>query len=102
VFGSLFPVHVKYGWRQGLNRGSGLPVVVASAVLALTGYGLYYLVDDQWRDRVGIIHWAVGLAAVAMIGLHVVLGKQQAMLRRRDAQRRLAAHQAARRAHTVS
>lgn len=100
VFGTLLPRHVKLGWRQGLNRGSGLPVLFATAFLALSGYGLYYVVSDEWRDRIGVLHWAVGLAAVAAIGLHIALGKQQARLRRRNAARQLAArHPAARRIH---
>jgi hypothetical protein len=99
VFGALLPVHVKHGWRQGLNRSSGLLVVVAIVFLALTGYGLYYIVSDELRDWVSVLHWTVGLAAIGMVGLHIALGKQQARLRRRDAERRLAARHATSRVH---
>jgi hypothetical protein len=101
VFGMLLPAHVKHGWRQGRNRGSGVPVIVATAFLTLTGYGLYYIVSDGLRDWVGVLHWTVGLAAVGGLGLHVALGKQQARLRRRDAETKLAARHATRRVHTV-
>src|SRR6185312_3315029 len=96
VFGMLLPAHVKHGWRQGRNRGSGVPVIVATAFLTLTGYGLYYIVSDGLRDWVGVLHWTVGLAAVGGLGLHVALGKQQARLRRRDAETKLAARHATR------
>jgi cation transport ATPase len=96
VFGTLLPRHVKHGWRQGLNRGSGLPVVIATAFLALTGYGLYYIVSDELRDWVSVVHWTVGLAAVAAVGVHIALGKQLARLRRLDAERKLAVRLAAR------
>src|SRR5215472_11574125 len=49
LFGALLPGHVKQGWRQGLNRRSGLPLLIATALLILSGYGLYYIVSDQLR-----------------------------------------------------
>jgi len=99
VFGALLPRHVKQGWRQGLNLGSGLPLLVATALLILTGYGLYYIVSDEVRDWVSVIHWGLGLAGVATVALHAVLGRQQARLRRMHAERKLAVRHAARRAH---
>ena len=99
VFGTLLHGHVKHGWRQGLNLGSGLPLLVATALLILSGYGLYYIVSDDVRDWVSVVHWGLGLAAVATVGLHVALGKQQARLRRERAERRLAVRHGARRAH---
>jgi hypothetical protein len=100
MFGMLLPGHVKHGWRQGLNLGSGLPLLIATGLLILTGYGLYYIVSDAVRDWVSVVHWGLGLAAVATVGLHVVLGKQQARLRRESAERKLAVRHAARRAHS--
>ena len=101
VLGSLLPAHVKHGWRQGLNRGSGLPVLVAAAFLALTGYGLYYIVGDELRDWVSVLHWTVGVAAVGVVGVHVALGKQQARLRRQNAARKLAVRHAPARVHNA-
>ena len=76
VFGTLLPGHVKHGWRQNLNRSSGLPLVIATGLLVLTGYGLYYVVSDELRDWVGILHWITGLAGIAAVGLHAALGRQ--------------------------
>lgn len=76
VAGTLLPVHVVYGWRQRMNRGTGIPVLAMVAVLILTGYGLYYLVDEDWRAWTSIVHWAIGLLATALLGLHALRGKQ--------------------------
>lgn len=97
VFGTLLPGHVKHGLRRGLSRGSGLPLLIATTLLILTGYGLYYIVSDDMRDWVSVVHWTVGLAAMATVAVHVARGKQQARLRRRHAERKLAVRQAARR-----
>ncbi len=99
VLGTLLPGHVKHGWRQRLNRSSGVPLLIGTALLILTGYGLYYIVSDEVRDWVSVVHWALGLAGVATVGLHVTLGKQQARLRRQHAERKLAVRHAAHRAH---
>ena len=78
AFGALLPGHAVRNWRGGFNRGSGLAVVIVAAVLAVSGYGLYYIVGDEWRARVSLIHWVVGLAAAVALGVHVVLGKRAA------------------------
>ena len=78
VFGALLPGHAVQNWRQRANRYSGLAVVMVVSLLALTGYGLYYLVDDRQRAVTSALHWMVGLVACAALVLHVVLGKRLA------------------------
>jgi hypothetical protein len=77
AFGALLPGHIWRGWRQGLNLGSGLAMIVVAAILTLSGYGLYYLVSDEWRNWTSLIHWTIGLASALMLALHVLLGKRQ-------------------------
>ena len=76
VVGTVMPVHVVYGWRHRMNRATGIPVLAVAGLLALSGYGLYYLVDDRWRAWTSILHWTAGLLATALLALHAVLGKQ--------------------------
>src|SRR5258705_12706580 len=63
VFGALLPGHVVRNWRHRVNRYSGLAVVIAVILLALSGYGLYYLVDDRQRALARGLHWTGGPAA---------------------------------------
>ena len=77
VLGSVLPVHVRYGWRHRMNRGSGVPVLAAAGLLTLTGYGLYYLVDDDLRAWTSLIHWITGLSAIALLTVHALLGKKR-------------------------
>ena len=88
VFGALVPGHVVQNWRQRVNRYSGLIVVLIVTALALSGYGLYYLVDDRQRVVTSALHWLVGLTASVALTVHVVLGKRLAA---RARERRMAA-----------
>lgn len=90
VFGALMPGHVVQNWRQRINRYSGVAVVIVVALLALSGYGLYYVVDDRQRALISVMHWVVGLAASGVLVLHVLMGKR---LSARVLERRAAARQ---------
>jgi hypothetical protein len=81
ILGTVLPAHVSYGWRLRMNRGTGIPVLAIAGLLTLSGYGLYYLADDDWRSWTSALHWIVGLAAVALVALHAVLGKRAARAR---------------------
>ncbi|HTY92838.1 MAG TPA: hypothetical protein VMC02_03050 [Steroidobacteraceae bacterium] len=87
VVGTVMPVHMLYGWRRRMNRGSGIALLLLLGLLALSGYGLYYLVNDEWRAWTGVVHWITGLAAVGLLGLHALLGKRVA--RRQSVHHRL-------------
>ena len=84
VLGSLLLTHVAGAWRLARNRASGAALGAAFALLIGTGYALYYFAGEQSRPAISLVHWVIGLAAVALIVAHVVLGRRVAG-RRRDA-----------------
>lgn len=73
--GTMMP-HVRRGWNGGNNRWSGATIIAISATLALTAWLLYYVTGDRWRELSNLIHWAVGLSALPMIGMHVWCGRR--------------------------
>jgi hypothetical protein len=81
VLGTVLPAHVVYGWRHRMNLGTGIAVLATAALLILSGYGLYYLVDDQWRAWTSSSHWILGLFAIALVALHALRGKRAARAR---------------------
>lgn len=70
IFGLLWSIHVVRGWNMRWRRWSGGTLVGAILVLTLTGYGLYYFDGEGWRDWTSIVHWVVGLSALALFFIH--------------------------------
>ncbi|MGC4062453.1 MAG: hypothetical protein QM749_17050 [Aquabacterium sp.] len=68
--GRVSVLHVKRGWRLRRHRFSGVVMVSALALLALSGYALFYLVPDDWRDPFGLVHTVVGFVCVAALCWH--------------------------------
>jgi hypothetical protein len=77
AFGALVPTHMLAAWRRRTNRRSGLFMLALVAVLALTGYGLYYSGDEELRPWISALHWGLGLAAAAALLVHRLLGKRR-------------------------
>lgn len=75
LLGSMLPQHVRFGWNTGRNRWSGGSVAAFAAVLILTGYALYYAGEDL-REFAKWVHLLLGLGAVAILPLHIWLGRR--------------------------
>jgi hypothetical protein len=76
VFGLLAAVHVPHGWRLvarhrwARQRGSGVALCTLAALLALSGYLLYYFAPEPVRPALGGIHAALGVAMAALVLRH--------------------------------
>ena len=81
-FGLTWGVHIVAGWKTGRQRVTGGVAVGVLTWLIITGYLLYYLTDDGWRNVSVLAHWTVGLALPVLLAVHVVLGRRRA--KRRD------------------
>lgn len=76
ALGAMGACHAWRGWHSRRNRISGSMVVIAFAVLAVTGYALYYLVSDTTHSPVSILHWVSGLVVAPMLALHISTGRR--------------------------
>lgn len=72
--GALIPVHVKLGWSTRRNLLSGLALASVLGLLALTALGLYYVADEALRGWTSLVHWLIGIVAVAALAIHVIRG----------------------------
>jgi hypothetical protein len=88
ALGAMLATHALRGWALRRNRASGSVIVAVLVVLTVTGYALYYLVDDRTRPPVSLLHWVLGLAFVPTFVVHIALGR-----RSRRAARRVLARQ---------
>ena len=61
--------HVVQMWRQRSRRVSGITLAVSVALLAVSGYALYYTVNDSGRAAFAAIHEILGvlIAAAALV-----------------------------------
>lgn len=80
LMGTLLPVHVRRAWRARRNLATGIAMLAANAMLVATGYALYYAGSESLRSWSSVIHWSVGLGAVALMTTHIAAGRA----RRRD------------------
>lgn len=78
AMGILIPTHIRRGWQARRNHLNGSFFLSVVGLLALTGYGLYYLGDEQWRDGASWLHIVLGLASPALLIWHIWLGRRSA------------------------
>ena len=76
VLGSLLQGHIARAWHLRKNLPSGLLMFGLVVLLVLSGYGLYYITDEQAHPWISALHWTGGILASAGLLLHVKLGKK--------------------------
>lgn len=76
VYGSLLRVHMINAWKLRRNRNTGLLVASVIALLAITGYMLYYVGGETTRPIISIGHWAIGLVIGGLLPFHVWQGRR--------------------------
>jgi len=75
VLGALLPHHVRRAWHAGANRRSGAVAIAVGALLAATGWLLYYAGDERVRALAVAVHDLVGLALPLFLLFHVARGR---------------------------
>lgn len=71
IYGFMWQIHVKPGWRARTRRWSGGSIWSLVLWMSLTGYALYYIGSDSLRGWVSIAHWVAGLAALVVFLVHM-------------------------------
>ncbi len=61
MIGRISSTHVMRGMRLHWRVRDGIGLLVGAGLLALSGYSLYYLIPDDWRDANGWVHAAIGI-----------------------------------------
>lgn len=76
LLGSLLPGHVRRAWHARKNRANGGLFLGSVALLTISGFALYYLGDETWRDAVSKFHLWLGLGAPFLLGSHILQGRR--------------------------
>lgn len=69
LLGWLTARHVSDRWPQMVKRASGIATACVVALLALTGYALYYTTDGL-HDVAGLVHEVIGSTAILFALTH--------------------------------
>jgi hypothetical protein len=69
LLGWITARHVGDRWPHMIKRVSGVAVASAAAILAVTGYALYYT-TDRVHDTAGVTHEVLGVAAILFALTH--------------------------------
>jgi hypothetical protein len=64
LFGWIMAQHASRWWAAGRRRASGGVLTAFLAALSVSGFALFFLVDDASLRVTALIHDALGLAAV--------------------------------------
>jgi hypothetical protein len=76
AFGSLLPVHVFVGCRQGRNLVTGICLATVMVVLIVSALLLYYG-GEETREWARLVHLWVGIPAILALPLHMVIGRRR-------------------------
>ena len=76
LLGSLLTQHMRRAWLARRNRRSGTLLLALNALLALTGYALYYSGGESLRAFASNAHLVLGLALPALLILHIAFGRR--------------------------
>ena len=78
LLGTLLPGHIRRAWNAHTNRTNGAFFLAAVSLLTLSGYTLYYLGDENWRNAMSQGHLWLGLAAPVLLFWHIRSGRNNA------------------------
>lgn len=82
LLGTLLPGHVRRAWQARKNRRNGVFFLASVSLLTLSGYALYYLGDEAWRQTTSRFHLWLGLAAPVLLMGHIIFGRRATTARR--------------------
>jgi hypothetical protein len=71
----VLTAHVKRGWRANKNRPSGMMLLAVNGFLIVSGYGLYYAGNENFRAWLSRWHGWIGLSIGVILPAHVLLGR---------------------------
>jgi hypothetical protein len=76
LFGYLSAHHIVRWWLSGLRRLSGGSLATILGVLTLSGFGLFFVSDDQWQHIFVDTHDVLGIAVTAFALQHWLFARR--------------------------
>ena len=73
LFGYLLCDHIRLGWQNKVNRGTGLLMELVFATLLVSGTGVYYA-PEGWQRAVILVHRGAGCLVPLSLAAHWIAG----------------------------
>ncbi|HEY2676980.1 MAG TPA: hypothetical protein VGI65_08405 [Steroidobacteraceae bacterium] len=77
LFGWITARHILRWWSGGLRRISGGALTALLIVLVVSGFALFFLIDDELQHGAALIHEVLGLAVTVFAIQHWFFRKRQ-------------------------
>jgi hypothetical protein len=71
AFGALLVAHILPALKSPPNRAAGISLLSCAGSLALTGWGLYYIGEEELRGWASDLHIVIGVSATLIFAWHV-------------------------------
>jgi hypothetical protein len=71
ALGTLLIAHILPALKNPQNRVAGITLLACAGILAITGWGLYYIGDEDLRGWASDVHIAIGAAAALTFIWHL-------------------------------
>ncbi|MBV1776946.1 hypothetical protein KSF73_14605 [Burkholderiaceae bacterium DAT-1] len=75
--GTMLFQHMLTAWALKKNRKTGVILASVLLLLVISGWGLYYLGDENWRQGDEWMHWGAGALVCPLLWLHIATGRQR-------------------------
>jgi hypothetical protein len=70
LLGWISARHVLRWWPGGLRRASGGALAALLALLAISGFALFFASDDDWQHAAAVMHEVLGVAVTVFALQH--------------------------------
>lgn len=76
IVGALLPMHVRAGLKRARNFASGIVLLTTLTTLAVSGWAIYYVVNEQLSTFASLLHLGAGLLSLVPLVIHAVQGRR--------------------------
>lgn len=83
VLGWVSSHHALRWWSEGSRRLSGGIFLALLLLLTITGFALFFLVDDEWQRAAKLVHEVVGVLVTLFAFQHWIIGRRDQRIARR-------------------
>jgi len=83
-FGFVLGAHMPSSWKTKQKRKTGILLIAMPCLLIMSGYLLYYVAEDTFREWVEYTHLAIGFLLPLSLALHIAMKVKYRNVKRKN------------------